>query len=203
MMALKLAPIYIGQAKEWVNKHHSHLYAPIAGLFAVSVEDDGRRCCVGIASIPKARALMEQGCCEIVRVASDGTKHAASMTVAALSRAAIALGYRRIVSSTLLGESGVSYSAAGWWPVHIQKKVYSWGNHTKNPGAQTQTQPVRKVRWEFGPDALPKDKEILQQVKEAICENPGIERRPHPLPLFAELEKEKETPSEIELTVVR
>ena len=117
MSALRVVPVTLRAARAHVQAHHSHLAAPVGGLFAVGVARDGVLCCVAIVGHPVARMLT--GCAEVTRVASDGTRHAASMALGAAGRAGLALGWRRLVSYTLLGEPGTSYRAAGWWPVAV------------------------------------------------------------------------------------
>ena len=154
-MSLRVVPLTLKHATAWVDRYHSHHPPPRGGLFAVGVADGERLCCVAIVSRPVARMLAASGpVAEITRVASDRTKHAASKTIAAAARMAIAGGYTRLVSYTLLGESGDSYVAAGWWPTAI---CHGGTWHTR-PG-RTVTQTGVKIRWEFGPGALPCDSE--------------------------------------------
>lgn len=112
---LKVVPITITDAKRHIERHHSHHHAPVGGLLACAVAEGERVCCVAMLSRPVARRLDAiPTVAEVTRVASDGTKHAASKCIAAVTRAALALGYTRLVSYTILGESGASYFAAGW-----------------------------------------------------------------------------------------
>jgi len=181
---LVLMPTNIGEARKFVEKHHSHLHAPVSGLCAVGVGDGAALCCVAILSRPVSRMLQSQGCAEVIRVASDGTEHAASKALGAIARAALALGYRRLVSSTLLGEAGTSYRAAGWWPVAIgEPTTRGWDSHPRAT-AGSHVQPGQKVRWEFGPDALPRDAEVDRVVREHAGK---VQLRPRPdgMPLFA------------------
>lgn len=111
-MSLVVVPINITEARKHdVERHHSHHHAPQGGLCAVAVAEDSRVVCVAMLSRPVARMLnADPLCAEVNRVASDGSaKHAASMAVGAISRAAFALGYRRLISYLLLGEAGTSY----------------------------------------------------------------------------------------------
>ena len=110
---LAVVPVTIGEARRFVEREHSHHHAPLGGLFAVAVAAGDRVVCVGVVSRPVARKLGGRGIAELTRTASDGTPHAASMCIAAATRAALALGYRRIISYTLAGEAGTSYRAAG------------------------------------------------------------------------------------------
>jgi len=154
---LAVVPVTIGEARCFVEREHSHHHAPVGGLFAVGVEAAGKLCCVAIASRPVARKLDAVGTvAEVTRVASDRTPHAASMCLAAIVRGALALGFRRVVSYTILGESGASYLAAGWHVTGLTPAFADgagWGTRA----GRTVIQPAAKVRWETGPDALPAD----------------------------------------------
>lgn len=119
---------------------------------------------------------------EVHRVASDGTApHAASMAIGAIGRAAVALGWRRIVSYTLLGEAGTSYRAAGWWPVDVGDGG-EWARESREREAMAQ--PGAKVRWESGPDAKPRSAEADVAVRAAVGKV-AIPARPERDPLFA------------------
>lgn len=185
--SLRLAPIGLTAARAWIQRVHSHLDAPIGGKCAVAVEvldGEWRLCCVALLGRPVSRELQSQGCAEVLRVASDRTPHAASKALAAITRAGLALGYRRLVSSTLLGESGTTYLAAGWRPVHVDLRVQNWGREgrARAPAAQ----PGAKVRWEAGPDALPRD----ERVEALVSEHAGrveFMARQERLPLFPSL----------------
>ena len=190
-MTLSIVPITIGDARKWIERHHSHHHAPLGGLCAVAIAEDGRVCCVGMLSHPVARKLHEKRTiAEINRVASDGTApHAASKAIGALSRAAIALGYRRLVSYTLLGEAGTSYRAAGWWPTS-KNDGGDWSVATRKYVGKKAVQPGAKVRWEFGPDAEPIDPEVDALVRASVGVV-ALRGRAETLPLFATREREE------------
>lgn len=153
-MTLSVAPITISQARSFVARKHSHHGPPVSGLFAVSVADGERVCCVAIVGRPVSRVLDAARCAEVTREASDGTRHAASMCLGAAVRAPLALGYRRIVSYTILGEAGTSYRAAGWHITGLTTgREWSCVGRPRAAAAQ----PGDKVRWETGPDAMPAD----------------------------------------------
>lgn len=154
-MSLRVAPITVKDATRAVRRWHSHHDAPRGGLFAVSVVDGDDLACVAIVGRPVAQRLgnTTRGIAEVTRVASSGTEHAASMCLAAATRMALAGGYRRVVSYTLLGEAGTSYRAAGWRVTGLVEASQRW--HTR-PG-RTTMQGGAKVRWETGPDAQPAD----------------------------------------------
>lgn len=126
-MTLRVVPVTITDARKHIERHHSHHHAPVGGLLACAVAEGDRVCCVAVLSRPVARMLDARGdVAEVTRVASDGTKHAASMCLAAVTRAALALGWRRLVSYTLLGEAGTSYRAAGWRCTGIVEASQGW-----------------------------------------------------------------------------
>lgn len=195
---LRVVPITLKDAAVLVEKWHSHLHAPVTkdgtpqALFAAAVERYGERefgtiVCVAIMGRPKAilldsKKLEPRKCIELVRVASDGsTKHAASMAGSATSRAALALGYRRLVSETLLGEPGTMYRAMGWWPTHISVGG-SWDRYGRD--REDPAQGGQKVRWEYGPEAWPRKPEIDEAVRAAVGVVPVPSRREN-MPLFA------------------
>ena len=161
---MKLVPVTLKVARRFADIVHSHHDRPQGALFAAGVEADGALVCVAIFGNPSAPAL--QGVAgEVTRVGSDGsTPHAASKAIAAVSRAAVALGWRRLVSYTLLGEAGTCYRAAGWHCAGIVAADDSAHGSRKSAPAH----PGRKARWEFGPDAMPLDVEADAVVRAAV-----------------------------------
>lgn len=149
-MPLTTRPIGRDAAFAWIREHHSHFPRPPAGwLFGVAVLDGERLCCVACFGRP-ARLLQNGTTGEITRVASDRTPHSSSKAIAAVSRAALALGYRRLISYTLEGEAGTSYRAAGWWSTGITRGG-EWDRASRRRASAQDAGPKR--RWEFGPDA--------------------------------------------------
>ncbi len=151
---LEVVPIGVTEARRHVEAHHAHHHAPPGASFAAAVSDGERVVCVALVGRPVARMLdADPTCAEVTRCASDGTPHAASMCLAAARRAALALGYRRLVSYTLIGESGTSYLAAGWVVTGLVDASQGW--HSR--AGRTTIQGGGKVRWETGPGAIEAD----------------------------------------------
>lgn len=188
MTRLLISPTTMQEARTYVERNHSHLHAPVGGLFAVSVKRAEEIVCVAIVGRPIARMLQNGTTCEVVRLCSDGTPHAASMALGACVRAAVALGWRRIVSSTLLGEPGACYRAAGWRPVALGNASGSAGWDSRPGREGSHVQPGRKVRWEAGPDALPLDPIVDAAVRAAVG-TVDIPARREVLPLLALMEE--------------
>ncbi len=130
----------------------------------VAVHDSGRLCCVAVLERP-ARMLQDGVTACVSRVASDRTRHAASMALAAITRAALALGYTRLVSYTLAGQKGAMYRGAGWWITGVSKGG-EWARPSR--GRAPAEQPGFKIRWEHGPAALPYD-ELAEAYSNAIA----------------------------------
>lgn len=148
-------PVARAEAHAWVKAQHRHL-PPTAAGFGVAVEARGELVHICVLGRPTARALTNGRTAEVTRAASPKTHattpHAASKALAAITRAALALGYRRLVSYTRSDEKGTTYRAAGWWPTAITRGG-EWSRPSR--ARKSAEQPCRKVRWEYGPDAAP------------------------------------------------
>lgn len=168
---MRVVPLGQAAANDWVHRTHSHLPASRGSMFSVGIEDSaGELHCVAQVGVVRARMLMVSGdVAEVVRVASDRTKNVASMALGAVVRACLSLGYTRVVSYTILGESGHSYRVSGWRPTSVS----GGGEWSRASRARTKAaQPQRKVRWEIGPGAKlvsqEREDEILAAVADAV-----------------------------------
>jgi len=180
---LRMVPVIRDVARPFIEKYHSHHHSPRQAIMWAGVEFEGELVCVGCLERPKARfTAVDQRVGEITRVASDGSqKNAASKCIAGLARAAVALGYTRLVSYTLLGEAGTSYRAAGWWVTAVVPPRESWAATGRHRAPATQ--PGSKVRWEFGPEAQPEDLEATRVMQESVGRI-DIPEKKETLPLF-------------------
>lgn len=182
---LRMVPVTRDVARPFIEEHHSHHHAPRQAVMWCAVEADGELVCVGCLERPKARhTASDPRAAEITRIASSGShKNAASKCIAGISRAAIALGYTRLVSYTLLGEAGTSYRAAGWWVTGIVPPRRSWSATGRHRAPATQ--PGSKVRWEFGSEARVEDIDTKKVMDESVGKV-DIPRKSEtlPLPLF-------------------
>lgn len=111
---LQLVPVSFADACAFVAMHHRHHAPPRGHKYSVGVA--AGQVLVGVAMVgrPVARKYDDGRTLEVNRTATDGTPHANSMLYAAAWRAASAMGYRRLVTYTQAGETGVSLRAAGW-----------------------------------------------------------------------------------------
>lgn len=150
--ALSLVPVTKDAAREFVGRHHRHNLPPKVFILAVGVAADEQLVGVAIASQPVARGLCDGTTLEVTRCCTLGVYNTATMLYGALTRAAKALGYRRLVTYTLAEEPGTSLKASGWtrdadlaarpsWDTPSRPRVQEdlFGNARRPPGP--------KVRW--------------------------------------------------------
>lgn len=111
---LTLQPIDWDEAIEFVSRFHRHHKPPQGWKFGIAVNDGQKVVGVVIVGRPVARHLDNGITLEVTRCCTDGTKNACSMLYSAAWRAAKAMGYSRLITYTLISESGSSLKAAGW-----------------------------------------------------------------------------------------
>ena len=102
---LRLRPISLRDANEYVRQHHRH-HKPVAGhKFSIGCEADGELVGVIIAGRPVSRYLDDGFTLEVTRLCTNGEKNACSFLYGAAARAAAAMGYKRIITYTLESET--------------------------------------------------------------------------------------------------
>lgn len=112
-MNLRIVPIDLADAREFVAAHHRHHEPPIGHKFSVGVAVGDQL--VAIVGRPVSRVIQSEGATlEVIRTATDGTRNANSMLYGACRRAAFALGYDRLITYTQGDETGSSLRAAGY-----------------------------------------------------------------------------------------
>ena len=111
---LELQPISYKESCEFIRQHHRHHLPPQGWKFGIAVNDGEK--VVGVITIgrPVARMLDDGWTLEITRCCTDGTRNAPSMLYGAASRAAFAMGYKRLITYTLQSEPGTSLQCANW-----------------------------------------------------------------------------------------
>jgi hypothetical protein len=124
---LAICPMSFRQAGAFVAALHRHHKPPRGMKFAVGVKDDqGELRGVAMVGRPVARAYDDGLCVEVNRTCTDQCENANSCLYGAAARAAKALGYRRIITYTQEGESGISLKAAGWAMIREIPARSSW-----------------------------------------------------------------------------
>lgn len=143
-MSLSIVPVTISDALSFVAQHHRHNAAPQGALFAVGCGETEIRG-VAIVGRPVSRVLQDGWTVEITRCCTDGARNACSMLYGACRRAAIALGYKRVVTYTLATETGASLRAAGFRVV-ADTRGRSWSCPSRPRVDKAPLQ--NKLRWE-------------------------------------------------------
>lgn len=114
MKMLEIRPITLREANQYVHENHRHNLPTTGHKFSVACYDGNRLCGVAIAGRPVARKLDDGFTIEIMRVCTDGTYNACSILYAACAKAAKAMGYKRVITYTLVSEPGTSLKASGF-----------------------------------------------------------------------------------------
>lgn len=156
-MTLSIVPCTIGEAQAYVNAFHRHHKAPVGALFAIGLSAELAievgvdifaqpvMCGVAIVGRPVARALDDQWTVEITRVCTNGVPNGCSMLYAACRRAALAMGYKRLITYTLASEAGASLRGAGFRVVaDVRGRSWSAPSRPRVDKAPHQD----KLRWE-------------------------------------------------------
>lgn len=111
---LKVIPVSIRKANEFVNQYHRHHKSVQGAKFAIGAERNGVLVGVAIVGRPVSRFFDDGFTAEVRRLCTDGTDNACSFLYGRAWRVAREMGYTRIVTYTLESENGASLRAAGW-----------------------------------------------------------------------------------------
>ncbi|MEU5417870.1 XF1762 family protein [Streptomyces sp. NPDC020667] len=147
--ALRLVPVRSREAKDFVRAWHRHHPNPPAGqVFAVGAADErGVLRAVAIVGRPVARHFDDGLTLEVTRTASDGVRNANSLLYGAAWRAAAALGYRRLITYTQVGESGASLRGAGWRVLAHRPPRGGW-HAPSRPRTSRGTERIARTVWQ-------------------------------------------------------
>lgn len=152
---LEIRPITLKKANAFVAMYHRHNIPTTGHKYSIACYDGERLCGVAIAGRPVARKLDDGRTIEVYRVCTDGTKNACSILYGACSRCAKEMGYKRVITYTLMSEPGTSLKASGFtkygetggknWDVPSRPRYVSFltifGEEAKYPEE-------KKIRWE-------------------------------------------------------
>jgi len=142
---MELRPISVRHASAFVTAHHRHHDAPRGAKFALAAWHEGELVGVALVGRPVSRVLDNGLTAEVIRVATNGTRNACSFLYGASKRAAQAMGYRKVLTYTLIEESGASLRAVGWH----RAGVAGGGSWTTPSRVRVDHHPLQaKIRWE-------------------------------------------------------
>lgn len=139
---LKIRPIHLKEANEWVKRYHRHNIPTAGGKFSIAVYSDENMCGCAICGRPTARKLDNGRTLEIYRCCTDGTKNACSKLYGACVKIGFAMGYERIITYSLTSENGSSLMASNFifegkagginWTGKRKRDYYISPNEMKN-----------------------------------------------------------------------
>lgn len=144
---LILVPTSFRQACDFVASHHRHHQPPVGHKFSIGIEDSAHALRgVVIIGRPVSRHCDDGSTLEVTRCCTDGVPNGCSMLYGAAWRAARSMGFIRMITYTLPGESGTSPIAAGWELVG-ETAGGSWDRKARP--RQLEMNVGVKIRWEI------------------------------------------------------
>ncbi len=124
---MKIVPITLKAAQQFVTDHHRHNKAPVGHKFSIGLQTDwGLLIGVACAGRPVARHFDDGFTLEVNRTCTVGDRNGNSMLYGAVWRAAKAMGYLRCITYTQHDETGASLRAVGWVRVKDLKPNDGW-----------------------------------------------------------------------------
>lgn len=112
---LRVKPITLKDANDFVKKYHRHHKPTVGHKFSISCVDDNNHLCgVAICGRPVSRYLDNGEILEINRLCTDGTRNACSILYGACARIAKNMGYKKIITYILKSENGASLKASNF-----------------------------------------------------------------------------------------
>jgi hypothetical protein len=132
-VSLSIVPVTFRQASHFVAQFHRHNKPARGCKFAIGVVDETKHL-RGVATVgrPIARAFDDGFTAEVNRTCTDGCKNANSFLYAACWRICREMGYRRLITYTQNGETGVSLRAAGWQLIAQRAPRGNWANSSQS-----------------------------------------------------------------------
>ena len=140
---MEIKPITFRAAKEFNSEHHRHNTDIQGCRFCLSCWEDGKLVGVANCGRPVSRYLDNGSTCEINRCCTDGTYNACSMLYGACCRVAKAMGYKLVITYTLLSEPGTSLKASSFIHDGIFGGIYWTGERKRGQNIPTEM----KNRW--------------------------------------------------------
>lgn len=139
------------EAQSFVDQHHRHNVAPQGHKFSIGLSDGENVVGVVIVGRPVARHNDDGWTLEVTRCCVlEGHKNANSQLYAAAWRATRAMGYNRLITYTLVSESGSSLKAAGWKVLGAVKGREKGWNTPSRPRVKADRYPTDdKALWEI------------------------------------------------------
>jgi len=151
---LKIMPITLREANEFVLNFHRHNKPTQGGKFAISAANGSNTVGVAIVGRPVSATLQDGLTAEVTRVCvlDDAPRNTCSFLYGRCWRIWQQMGGKRMITYTLQDESGASLKGAGW---KIMGEVKPHDRWTPKGGGRD-WQPIygqMKFRWETADDS--------------------------------------------------
>lgn len=143
---MRIIPITLKVANEFVLQYHRHNKQVVGSRFAIGLKNGDKLVGVAICGRPISRHLDNGLTLEVYRVCTDGTKNATSMLYSRCKRIGQLMGYEKIITYTLQSESGSSLKALG---ATVEKNVdgRQWNDSEKVKRTKQPVSEEMKYRW--------------------------------------------------------
>ena len=112
-MNYKFQPISLKVANNFVLANHRHNKPVVGHKFSIGLFDEDKLIGVAICGRPVARMADDGLTLEVLRVCTDGTRNTNSMLYGRVKKIAQIMGYKKVLTYTLMEESGASLRAVG------------------------------------------------------------------------------------------
>lgn len=141
----EVTPITLKEAQIFIDEHHRHHNPPQGHKFSIGLRAAGKLIGAVVAGRPISRYLDDGTTLEVTRCCVlQGFKNAVTKLYGAVNRVAKAMGYKRIITYTLITENGSSMRAAGY----TCEGVAGGGSWNCNVRKRVDTHPtISKYRW--------------------------------------------------------
>jgi hypothetical protein len=144
----RVRPISYRAARDFITTHHRHLTPPQGHTFSLGLTSHaGVLLGVAVVGRPLARHLDDGLTAEITRLATDGSRNACSVLLAAAWRVARHMGYQRMITYTRADEPGTSLRAAGWTAVADLPATPCWDRPSR-PRTAHGADSIARTRWQ-------------------------------------------------------
>lgn len=145
MSKINIIPLTFKQANSYVVQYHRHRGACAGCKFCLGLVHGD--CLVGVAICgrPVSRHLDDGFTIEINRLCTDGTYNACSKLYSACVKVAKAMGYKKVITYTLISEPGASLKASNFLCMGEAGETHWTGKrYKKDKGIEE-----KKIRWEY------------------------------------------------------
>lgn len=108
-------PIELRDAQTYINQYHRHHQASHRDKFRLAASNDGKDI-LGVIQVGRtvSRVMDDGQTLEVLRLCTTGDKNVCSFLYSRAARIAKEMGYTKIITYILEGETGTSLKASGW-----------------------------------------------------------------------------------------